>query len=277
MLPTELERIIFHIVAFENPEVMPVLLRVAHRVKVVWIEPLLYKVIYDNKIYGRRWRMAAELAALMDSRPAFFRTHVRHICLRGMASLGDTEKILRICSATTHLRLFCLEDDQCEPAPALINAVADLPLHRLVLAHALIRPSPDDLSDFSHPLFAKITHPELGSRHDDDSMDWSTLAHMVALTHLSFHNNWVSSYACQLALNRYPVLRVLAIVCLNEATLVRIAPEFAAVAVDIRFAMVVVRNDLEDWERGARGGEDYWTAAEALVSKRSTGDVAKGR
>jgi hypothetical protein len=42
---------------------------------------------------------------------------------------------------------------------------------------------------------------------------------------------------------------------------------------DPRFVMPVVRDRLEDWETGARGGEDYWITAKDLVKKRRSGRV----
>jgi hypothetical protein len=40
---------------------------------------------------------------------------------------------------------------------------------------------------------------------------------------------------------------------------------------DPRFVRLVVEDRLTNWEKAARGGEDYWVVASALVKKRRGG------
>jgi hypothetical protein len=41
---------------------------------------------------------------------------------------------------------------------------------------------------------------------------------------------------------------------------------------DPRVVLLVVLDHQADWETGARGGDDYWIAAEQLVEKQCAGD-----
>ncbi|KAJ7195761.1 hypothetical protein GGX14DRAFT_545819 [Mycena pura] len=62
--------------AIRHPEIAPVLLRVARRV-LIWIEPLLYRVMRVGK---SRRRAAAFLEATKTKPPAFFADSVRVLC-----------------------------------------------------------------------------------------------------------------------------------------------------------------------------------------------------
>ncbi|KAJ6533285.1 hypothetical protein DFH09DRAFT_1181490 [Mycena vulgaris] len=271
-LPEDLERLIFELATFLFPEAMPALLLVAQRVK-TWIEPLLYEIIYDGFIDPRPERTLPKLCEMIQSRPAsFFQDHVRHVCLRGWDDDDYIVKILAVCGATVNLNLFLFDG-----GPAFLSIIGVMPLQRLSINLALLFPGPNgDATDFSYPLFTHITHLDLHGWNDDDWAAWSGLAHMPMLTHLSFNNNLVSSSVCRSALVHCTSLKVLAIVCSDEPDLVIYARFYGDVSADTRFVMVVVTDALRDWEMGARGGEDYWVAAEALVQKRRSG-VYKGQ
>ncbi|KAJ6582497.1 hypothetical protein DFH09DRAFT_869997, partial [Mycena vulgaris] len=131
-------------------------------------------------------------------------------------------------------------------------------------------------TDFSHPLFTHITHLDLDRWYESSWPAWAGLAQSPRLAYLTFHHNLVPASICQDALAHCTSLQVLAIVSPDQHALRRYFPEFAEVAADLRFVMVVVAEKLEDWEMGARGGEDYWVVAECLVQKRRSGEI-KGR
>ncbi|KAJ7909163.1 hypothetical protein B0H13DRAFT_1877920 [Mycena leptocephala] len=254
-LPTELERAIFELAAFFDPDSLPVLLLVAHRVK-IW--------------YCPSSRLAPGFQRLMDRKPAsFFHDYVRHIQIY----ISDTEeitKILSLCDATVSLALYAPD------GPALLPPLSTLRVRRLnVWAQALF---PDPTArDFSHPFFSQITHLFLlDSDRDGDWGTWSTLAQMPRLTHLSFYSSRIANSVCRGALEHCKALEVLAIWCVNQTKLETNIPRRAELAYDVRFVMVVVEGVekfLADWESGAQGGEDYWVRAEALVQKRRAGET----
>ncbi|KAJ7768270.1 hypothetical protein B0H16DRAFT_1716290 [Mycena metata] len=42
---------------------------------------------------------------------------------------------------------------------------------------------------------------------------------------------------------------------------------------DVRFVLVLCDNYLKDWEVGARGGVDFWAAADAFVARKRRGEI----
>ncbi|KAJ7131271.1 hypothetical protein C8R44DRAFT_850069, partial [Mycena epipterygia] len=75
--PPEREREIFEIAALLYPGAIPILLRVARRV-LVWIEPLLYRVVYVNGHPPYSDMAHALLRATTTKAPDFFHV-VRHL------------------------------------------------------------------------------------------------------------------------------------------------------------------------------------------------------
>lgn len=48
---------------------------------------------------------------------------------------------------------------------------------------------------------------------------------------------------------------------------------YAAIATDLRFVVLLATHRILDWEKGARGGVDYWVRADELVRKRRSGET----
>ncbi|KAF8143874.1 hypothetical protein K438DRAFT_2029391 [Mycena galopus ATCC 62051] len=281
--PEDLERCIFECAAFFHTDCIPALLLVAHRVK-IWIEPLFYKAV---TIYGlprgtgpkpnTNFRHSVPaLYSLMKSKPAsFFSDHVRHVQLVGVP-IAEILPALAECNAATNLALFnvsCVEGDA-----ALLKLLGEFPLKRLSAPdYYWLRPG--GLGDFSHPLFAHITHLDLPGNltHGNHSAKWSQLALIPRLTHLSFSDDFLSFCTIGVILEHHcNALQVLALV-VSSPTMPKFVKgalnaELRSASFDPRVVFLVVADRQADWERGARGGDDYWIAAERLVEKHRAGD-----
>ncbi|KAJ7847428.1 hypothetical protein B0H13DRAFT_1730318 [Mycena leptocephala] len=256
-LPTELEREIFEIAAFFNPDSMPVLLLVARRVK-IWIEPLLYQIItiYDPSLVtpsvltpNRVFRYSITgFHRLMGRKPtSFFHDYVRHIQLF-ISDMEEITKILSICDATMNLALYAPELPALLPPP-----LSSLPLQRLSVSAEKLFPG-TTARDFSHPFFSQITHLFLlDSDRDGDWGTWSTLAQMPRLTYISFYSSRMANSVCRGALEHCKALEVLAIWCSNQTKLETNIPRRAELAYDLRFVMVVVEGVENSWQIGSQG------------------------
>ncbi|KAJ7101898.1 hypothetical protein C8R44DRAFT_808853, partial [Mycena epipterygia] len=262
MLPPELERYILELAAFIHPECTPVLALVARRAE-IWIEPLLYRVIRVDLRTHTVWRRFIPLVTILGlieaKSPSFFHEpHVRHLCLFGQPKQpDDVMRLLSACGATVNLQLF-------SGSPGLLPLLGAMPLHRLSAFLSDLFPGPTG-PDFSHSLFTKITHLDLGDSPHTWEL-WSGLAHMPCLTHLSFMLNFVAVCVCHSALLHCKSLQVLATLCINGTS--TLGPSYQPLISDPRFVLVGIGKHESDWETGGRGGEDHWTRANDLVRKR---------
>ncbi|KAJ6565900.1 hypothetical protein DFH09DRAFT_1081546 [Mycena vulgaris] len=87
-------------------------------------------------------------------------------------------------------------------------------------------------------------HLDLDGWYKSSWLAWAGLAQLPRLAYLAFHHNLVPASVCQGALAHY-------------------------VAADLRFGMVVVADELEDWEMGARRGENYWVWSKSVARAKS--------
>ncbi|KAJ7888850.1 hypothetical protein B0H13DRAFT_2666306 [Mycena leptocephala] len=127
--------------------------------------------------------------------------------------------------------------------------------------------------DFARPVFAQLTHLDLPGHHTEQWAIFSPLASIPGLTHLFFSQDFISSLFNNI-LKHCKSLEVLAIVFSYLAML-----KFTVLILglqpssfDPRLVLLVVADRQADWETGARGGGDYWLAAERLAEKHHGGD-----
>ncbi|KAJ6535128.1 hypothetical protein B0H19DRAFT_1185048 [Mycena capillaripes] len=270
--PPELERYICEIAVSLHPQSLRRLILVSRRVK-IWMEPLLYKVltIYSTRrgtlrqIFPRYPSNA--LAHLFDGRStSFFHDHVRHICFVDYHSPEFIAKVLSACDATVNLMFL----HEMMGDPTLLPILDGLPLQRLSVC--LDRLFYGVKFDFSRTLFDNITHLDILDWRDEGYHRWSVLAEMPRLTHLSFSfHDYVPYNTCKAVLTCCRRLQVLAVLCSSEDVRKRFNKQRGDLETDPRFVIVMVSDDLLDWEIGAYGGEDYWGVADAMVKGRRLG------
>ncbi|KAJ7458923.1 hypothetical protein FB451DRAFT_964776, partial [Mycena latifolia] len=210
-LPPELEREIFEIAARNHPATIPVLVRIAKRVNVIFhhcvaqgghrIEPMLYRVLCVAWELGNPSRIPlAALRSAMDVKPAaFFHDHVRHLQFMGYFPVEDIIKILSVCKNTINLSL---SGRSIRDARTLLPFLGVLPLQRLSATLGRLFATG---TDFSHPLFSQITHIDV------PTMPWEVagFALLPRLTHLSFPFPHLANFNCAHALRECRSLRVL--------------------------------------------------------------------
>ncbi|KAJ7763204.1 hypothetical protein DFH07DRAFT_813117 [Mycena maculata] len=268
-LPPELERNIFESAAILDPQCMPMLLRVAQRVK-IWIEPLLFGALSTRSETERSMMRHPYplLCKLLASRPpTFWETHVRHLCFAKRVHDSDILNVLNICRNIDNLAIL-----DAIPTDKFVPFFETMHLRRLSIRLAGMFAG-INRQKFSNPLFAHITHLDIR----DHILDWgvegwgtgSELALIPQLTHLSFHEDYIPSSICEGALEHCKALDVLAILWpSHEARLGKQLPFLVLESRDPRCVMLAVADRLDDWEMGARGGEDYWAIADKMVQQR---------
>ncbi|KAJ7115091.1 hypothetical protein C8R43DRAFT_125042 [Mycena crocata] len=267
--PTEIERAIFELAAWSDPRAIPRLILVAKRVA-IWIEPLLYKTlsVTEPQRIGETKRlriMGRRAVDMLDGKPAsFLREHVRHIALTSVF-LPVVEAVLLKCTRAVNLALF--QDDDSHQTSALLPRLAAMPLQRLSC----------DLEslfygwgmDFTHPMFAQLTHLDFLSV----PTNWEScttgvgVGQLPRLTHLSFGLSVRCGEAAHLRFRAFlancELLEALVLVT-KDGDRLRGYEYFAD---DPRaVVMFMLQNLLEDWEIGADGGEDHWVRADRFIN-----------
>ncbi|KAJ7183009.1 hypothetical protein C8R43DRAFT_18469 [Mycena crocata] len=270
ILPADLEREIFEIVAHSWPLLIPRLLLVAWRVK-LWLEPLIYRTLVLSRFKSRireypssgldRWN----IMQVIDSRPvSLFRDSVHNLFM-SMFPNEDEAAILSACARVENLWISSSSD----PAD-LLGRIGDLPLKRLYCFIASIVGDPR--IDFTHRVFSQITHLQLFDTrlHQVDGIS-AGLATMPQLTHLSFDHAYVPLWC--ILLSTCASLRVLIALC-SKSALDDADPDMQQLAQDPRFVFMACPEYVADWQTGALTGVDFWSRAESFIEKRRLGEVA---
>ncbi|KAF7377553.1 hypothetical protein MSAN_00177600 [Mycena sanguinolenta] len=277
VFPVELERVIFEDTAVFYPAAIPALLCVARRV-FIWIEPFLFRIIRTD-----RKPLADAVLHAMKAKPAsFFDTSVRHVYFKlGSHSTQWTEtEACALLSLCPRLHSFGAVAYWSPAAlPPILNE-----LHAVrrfsgclddIFGHALA-------VDLKLPFFQRITHMDVFENFGDVSWNkgrgglqiCADLAGLPALTHLCVHRG-VHEGLLNHILKECVHLKVL----MTKFDVVDHAREHAAAIqiTDGRYLVVVTGTDEEywaDWERGARGGMDFWAAADEFVARKRNGEIS---
>ncbi|KAJ7463542.1 hypothetical protein FB451DRAFT_1562046 [Mycena latifolia] len=278
-LPLELERRIFELAAQAHPPTIPTLLRVAHRV-LVWLEPLLYKVLRLTTPD----RTAAVLDAVAAKPIAFLTATVRKVLIFSSTysiELDAVEAFLASCPEIDNLSLL-----MSGAGPCLLPLLRLMHIQRLgANLSELFRDEDDEDQDegdspvdFEHPVFAAVTHLDVFDELEfdgeyDESMDWlKGLATLPALTHLAL-NSPVHPDVLQHILAAAPQLQVflVAFTQLEADTAEAFAQEVTFA--DPRLVVATHAEYFADWERGARGGEDIWVRVEGFLERKRNGEI----
>ncbi|KAF8139136.1 hypothetical protein K438DRAFT_1880572 [Mycena galopus ATCC 62051] len=159
-----------------------------------------------------------------------------------------------------------------QPSHTCLNSVAGAAISPLSLA-AILRPSCGHPAiDLSISAFRTLTHMDLWSQISaDDAVICLGLAVLPCLTHLCLNmNNFLYWHVL--------VPRILA-QCLHLQVLVSMMHALPAKSLasnppttDVRFVSIVCPHR-KDWEVGARGGIDFWAAADNFVARKRQGEL----
>ncbi|KAF7351937.1 hypothetical protein MVEN_01155700 [Mycena venus] len=271
VFPPELERKIIELAAHDHPFCMPTLVLVAWRVK-EWVEPLLYRTLFFGSSYRLEGHLAPRadiFASLIQSgkKPAsFFHHTVRNMLISDYDSLPAADLILSTCSGVENLSIAGIRQRTALPA------LAGLALKRLYCNLDGLFGSQEKI-DFTHGLFAHLTHLDLFYLGNILPTTLSGLALVPHLSHLSFQDDDYRSHpSAPLALlQTCKSLRVLVSLISRKGDHARV--DDTGILSYPRFVRMARRPYAADWQMGAHAGDDYWVRAEAFIARRISGEV----
>ena len=237
---------------------------------IIRIDPILISTvcIMDDFETLQRDRLKSFLAKLTNGKPVQY--HVQHI--KNLAILGaffdnkEINHILAICAGVENLVLL---------APTSFNffenPLAGRNLRRLTIKLENFSRPFGSRPNFYHSCFSNLTHLHL----TDDDEDWPTYEGwetLVSLTHLAFACSGPPEETLPLIQTLSSVQYVaLGHYCGGERY--KFAEAIVNNRAHIRAAWgtrVVMLSDIPqyDWERGARGEDDFWDLVEREVERR---------
>lgn len=192
---------------------------------------------------------------------------VHHILLQSRP-VHEIAQVLTACPNVPDLALWIVHGDGAPLVPLL----ARLPLRRLSFDPRSFFDSDARAPDGSVPLgqapFDALTHLEVinvSAAWDQ----WRQLALLPRLTHLVLGCGTPGEAPVERALAECAALEVLVLPYAGEVLLGDLA-NLAEVQKDPRVVLLHFSGEyLDDWEVGARGGEDFWITAEKRVEKAS--------
>ncbi|KAJ7362883.1 hypothetical protein DFH08DRAFT_930967 [Mycena albidolilacea] len=264
ILPPELERKVFETTAFIHPGTIPTLLRVAKRV-LIWTQPFLYRVIRTN---GNRHMSPALLRAIATKPPKFFHDAVRHIAFVSYSpsiSVDEVKQILGVCTGILSFGSYSLFLD-----PSVASFLAETRVQRLALNLGSL--FPPGSANLGHPLFRYVTHLDI---FDDSSLVklLPDIPLLPALTHLSLDSDTPRESALRV-LQEYSQLELLFVHWLDEGSY---KSSQIPHVYDVRFLVGLCDEYWNDWELGARGGEDFWARGDDFVRQKQKGEIEATR
>lgn len=232
------------------------------------IEPLLYRVLTIND-------ESVSLIFAADAKPAtFIQNAVRHVflgILRGRPTWETKKKLFSKCSKAINV----LMDGQIDSDLYLLLDI----MHPQKLSICLPAfPLEWDHSTLSRPFFLSVTHLELFQPNSDELElpiwdDWSRLASLPSLTHLCVSQEL--GVILPHAIRECPRLAVGIIAFWGYEA--QDGMEFTEGLTwgDPRLVVMVMVIDsfTEDWELGARGGDDFWARADAFIARKRVGEI----
>ncbi|KAF7336119.1 hypothetical protein MVEN_02159000 [Mycena venus] len=261
-LPTELERGIFELAAWQSPETITTLILVARRV-CIWIEPQLYRVVLS--------RDTERLQQMMRSKPPeFLRNHVHHLAICSSIPRNDITLILSTCTHVHDLAVWT--GDTYPELLADIRKLTNLQHLSIDLFELFGGDDQFQLPCVDELPFAHLTHLDIFTGEPEDPPPeklWPVFGMLPCLTHLSFTDFYIREMV-QMALDTCPVLQLLVILW-TDMEEEDISSETADIS-DPRFCIIGCPLFESDWEEGARGGLDFWCRAEIACKGRGDSD-----
>ncbi|KAJ7766202.1 hypothetical protein B0H16DRAFT_1687206 [Mycena metata] len=262
-LPPDLERSIFEIIALSHPTYITSLVRVAWRVK-HWVEPMLYRVLVitptGEKYGGVPSIRATILLDRIDKKPSgFFPSSVRHLFplnpAMGQLDAFAVDKILGRISPHS------------ASAPARPQVLAILAIDNLIGFEV----------DFTHALFRNVTHLVIPLTQ---GYLCTELAALPRLTHLAFCDPGLVPFIAETLATLPQIKCVVFLPQRNMISSLAGLGHLDALLKDDRIVCAALGAEgttTRDLIRGAAGGDDYWTRADALITSRRAGTVDRSQ
>ncbi|KAJ7807455.1 hypothetical protein B0H13DRAFT_2483537 [Mycena leptocephala] len=245
IFPVELEQVIFETTALMHPTAIPALLRIARRV-LVWIEPLLYRVV---RIFPQNTPMVRALQKATN------RSRQNSSTMRSIISSLNLLITVLLASYLPSARASSTSLQPTVHEPALLPILATMRVQRLSLnLNALFGPETIDLK---HSLFQSVTHLDM-FRVERVAEVLPDLPADIILPVLEICPRLVlllvmwASYAFEKSL--YAAARVPCVY-------------------DVRFVIGMYKHYWQDWEAGARGLPDSWSRADDFVARKRRGEI----
>ncbi|KJA20418.1 hypothetical protein HYPSUDRAFT_203734 [Hypholoma sublateritium FD-334 SS-4] len=275
-LTPELEQQIFETCALDCPEVCSDLVLVSKMVY-KWIDPILLATVCITEEFHsqRQGKMKSFLAKLTSGKMPleYYAQHVKNLGIfGGHYEEGEIDRVLAICTGVENLVInkMVILNKSVKSLAFFDNPQAGTALRRLYVNLWWNTSDASAMPTFDTVRFRSLTHLHLA---DDDEnwpfyTGWETL---VSLTHLAFA--CCSPELLAPVMQVLPVIRYVALghyrggeqyryadVVVNNSPYIR-----AAWGVRVVFLSEIPR---ADWERGARGGGDFWDVVEEEVERR---------
>ncbi|KAJ7289563.1 hypothetical protein C8J57DRAFT_1278035 [Mycena rebaudengoi] len=273
-LPPELEMRIFELAAeaLSHPRRILPLLQVARRT-LIWIEPLLYRVVSWDVAYAQKQTSAASAALrALRSKPAHFvHTAVRHVIIYAVDNSGlstqDMDEVLGRCTGG-----ISFVSSSRYVTPRLLPIFARIQVQRLSISlQHLFEGSAVDLA---HPMFSSVTHlfPFGDMTPSPEHPFYLQLPVLPKLTHLCLGSGFPPAASPVILAN----CRSLCVaVTLWSPRRRKAAQNFThdSPVPDPRFVVLDVKDDWGSWERYAYGEIDFWTRAEEFLARKANGEI----
>jgi len=262
-LPPELERDIFEMAVQQYPKDAAKMARVARRVQ-DWVEPIMYaKVVLNHWFPHADSEMVRLFLRTIESRPpTFFAKHVKSLYLN--VHTQEAARIISVCTGVENLvccdALWSTTHGQSMYLPSILA----LSPRRLSVSLKRIFP-PSQTPNFSHSLFANMTHLQVTDRLAFAM--WPKFR-LPRLTHLAFPYspgrdpaNHIIKQQVRDILSNCRAIRVLVLTtsCCDNTPRLLMSDEPRAVIVHCR----VSRLEFGAFEKGEA---DYWVRAEQFVA-----------
>ncbi|KAJ7633874.1 hypothetical protein DFH06DRAFT_1479455 [Mycena polygramma] len=261
VFPPELECAIFETMALMYPGKITTLLQVARRV-LVWIEPLLYRVI---RISDEIPSIPRALLNVMASKPPVFFHSVRHIILEWESetfSQKDAQRLLKLCTGVTTFA--------CNYAwtnSSILPILGEMRVQRLSIALQELFGAA--VPDLGHALFHSVTHLDLiGTEGIADLI--GDLPKLPLLTHLCLDSDLREELLLSV-LADCPRLKLLLVQSYYPPG------PFTYQIHDMRFVLGKCDDYWAEWEASAKGLADFWSEAEDFVIRRRNGEIEATR
>ncbi|KAJ6495176.1 hypothetical protein C8R45DRAFT_986295 [Mycena sanguinolenta] len=265
-LPRELEHRAFQIAALAHPRRIPILMLVARRVK-VWIEPLMYRVVFLRATtIGEPDNLGLPFFAAdaLEQRSHLWLQHVRYLLIDDAFVQGKAlQSWLLACTSVTNLCALL----RC--SSAILSAVSSFTNIQYLTIDVRV------LCGRTLPFLFTVTHLDLlhfgGVGQDDVTRMVRNISLMPRLTHIALNSRLdeLLSHAALCA-----IAKLQCIVFFNAVAPLAVSPlldDPRSVCIDDGGTYYT------DWLRAAVFGEDYWSFADAFLAARQAGTIDRSQ